>query len=108
MSILESFIKSQGGEVIREGESTSDELRSGQVDEPQLEESTEAEEVGNDEQVEDSTGVEETVEGVVGDACQHLTERIEEALGAVEQRTPTAEAFLRPQEQSQSIPAELY
>jgi hypothetical protein len=83
MSILESFIKSQGGEVIREGESTSDELRSGQVDEPQLEESTEAEEVGNEEQVEDSTGVEETVEDQ-GDTIS-FEDTFKEKYGSIEE-----------------------
>ena len=52
--------------------------------------------------------VEESVEGVVGETCLQLTERIEAALGAVEQRRPTAEAFLLPQDQSQTIPAELF
>jgi hypothetical protein len=37
--------------------------------------------------------VEETVEGLQGDACERLTERIEARLGAVQQRQPTAEAF---------------
>ena len=37
--------------------------------------------------------VEEQVEGVQGQACQLLTERIETRLGAVQQRQPTAEAF---------------
>lgn len=83
MSILESFIKSQGGEVIREGESTSDELRSGQVDEPQLEESTEAEEVGNEEQVEDSTGVEEAVEDQ-GDTIS-FEDTFKEKYGSIEE-----------------------
>jgi len=83
MSILESFIKSQGGEVIREGESTSDEVRSGQVDEPQLEESTEAEEVGNEEQVEDSTGVEETVEDQ-GDTIS-FEDTFKEKYGSIEE-----------------------
>ena len=52
--------------------------------------------------------VEESVEGVVGESCQQLTERIEAALGAVEQSRPTAEAFLRTQDQYQTIPAELF
>ena len=52
--------------------------------------------------------VEETVEGVLGESCHHLTERLEEALGTVEHREPTADAYLRPQDQSQSIPAELF
>jgi hypothetical protein len=37
--------------------------------------------------------VEELVEGVQGQACELLTERIEARLGAVQQRQPTAEAF---------------
>ncbi len=37
--------------------------------------------------------VEETVEGLVGMACEQLTERIEARLGTVQQRQPTAEAF---------------
>ena len=49
--------------------------------------------------------VEETVEGVVGASCNQLTESLEEALGVVEQRKPTAEAYVRPQNQSQTIPA---
>lgn len=83
MSILEDFVKSQGGEVIREGESTSDQVRSGQVDEPQLEESTEAEEVGNEEQVEDSTGVEETVEDQ-GDTIS-FEDTFKEKYGSIEE-----------------------
>ena len=37
--------------------------------------------------------VEELVEGVAGNGCQQLTERIESSLGSVQQRQPTAEAF---------------
>ncbi|MFM2080663.1 MAG: hypothetical protein RLZZ124_36 [Cyanobacteriota bacterium] len=37
--------------------------------------------------------VEELVEGVAGDGCHQLTERIEARLGTVQQRQPTAEAF---------------
>ena len=37
--------------------------------------------------------VEELVEGVQGQACEQLTERIEARLGTVQQRQPTAEAF---------------
>ncbi|MFU8885043.1 MAG: DUF2997 domain-containing protein [Cyanobacteriota bacterium] len=37
--------------------------------------------------------VEELVEGVQGQACELLTERIEAQLGTVQQRQPTAEAF---------------
>jgi hypothetical protein len=37
--------------------------------------------------------VEELVEGVSGEACQALTERIEARLGTVCQRSSTAEAY---------------
>ena len=52
--------------------------------------------------------VEETVEGLLGESCLQLTETLEAALGTVEQRKPTAEAYLRTQVQSQTIPAELH
>ena len=38
--------------------------------------------------------VEETVEGIVGEGCIDLTEKLEAALGSVEQRKPTSEAFI--------------
>jgi hypothetical protein len=38
--------------------------------------------------------VEEMVEGVAGQACHQLTERIEDRLGVVQQRRQTSEAFL--------------
>ena len=49
--------------------------------------------------------VEERVEGVTGDACLQLTERLESALGTVERRQPTSEAFTstQPVTQSQSV-----
>ena len=50
--------------------------------------------------------VEETVEGVAGDLCQQLTEKLEGALGVVQRREPTSEAYLREEVQSQSISAE--
>ena len=50
--------------------------------------------------------VEESVEGVVGLSCQELTEKLEDALGVVQRREPTAEAYLRKEPQSQSISAE--
>jgi Protein of unknown function (DUF2997) len=37
--------------------------------------------------------VEELVEGIAGDGCQQLSERIEARLGTVQQRQPTSEAF---------------
>lgn len=50
--------------------------------------------------------VEETVEGSLGADCCRLTESLEEALGSVEKRETTSEAFLASQEQTQSLPAE--
>ena len=47
--------------------------------------------------------VEETVEGVVGSTCQQLTEKLESALGSVEQRELTSDAYLSSEEQSQLI-----
>tara|TARA_B100000700_G_C14677161_1_gene683611 strand:+ start:438 stop:641 length:204 start_codon:yes stop_codon:yes gene_type:complete len=52
--------------------------------------------------------VEETVEGVLGDSCNQLTERLEEALGIVEDKKPTAEAYLQSKPQSNYIPAEIH
>jgi hypothetical protein len=37
--------------------------------------------------------VEESVEGVAGQGCQQLTERIESRLGTVQQRQATSDAF---------------
>ena len=51
--------------------------------------------------------VEERVEGVVGDACQQLTEKLEAALGTVERKESTAEFFLQPETQNQTLPAQL-
>ena len=51
--------------------------------------------------------VEETVEGLVGEACIDLTEKLEEALGTVERREPTSDAFLRQKVQKLTIPAEI-
>ena len=48
--------------------------------------------------------VEETVEGLVGESCIHLTEKLEAALGSVEQRKSTSEVFLREEVQKQTIP----
>ena len=52
--------------------------------------------------------VEETVEGLVGEACIHLTEKLEDALGTVERREPTSDTFLREKVQKQIIPAEIH
>ena len=51
--------------------------------------------------------VEERVEGIVGDTCQQLTEKLEAALGTVERRESTAESFLQPETQNQTLPAQL-
>ncbi len=52
--------------------------------------------------------VEETVEGLVGEACINLTEKLEDALGTVERREPTSDTFLREKVQNQTIPAEIH
>ena len=52
--------------------------------------------------------VEEQVEGIAGEACQQLTEKLEAALGTVEHRQPTAEAFVQPEVQSQTLPTQLH
>ena len=51
--------------------------------------------------------VEETVEGVQGESCLELTKRLEMALGEVEQRKQTTDAYVAPQKQTQFIPAEI-
>ncbi len=50
--------------------------------------------------------VEETVEGLVGEACLNLTEKLEDALGTVERREPTSD--IREKVQKQTIPAEIH
>ncbi len=52
--------------------------------------------------------VEETVEGLVGEACIDLTEKLEDALGTVERRESTSDTFLREKFQKQTIPAEIH
>lgn len=52
--------------------------------------------------------VEERVEGMTGEACHQLTEKLESALGSVEHQETTAEAYLRTQDQTHHIPAQLY
>ena len=47
--------------------------------------------------------VEETVEGIVGQACQGLTEKLESALGKVEHQEFTPDAYLIPEQESQLI-----
>ena len=51
--------------------------------------------------------VEETVEGLVGEACIDLTEKLEDALGTVERREATPESFLREKVQKQTISTEI-
>ena len=50
--------------------------------------------------------VEERVEGVEGDACLGLNERLESALGSVERREATSEAFSMRAEQTQPLSVE--
>ena len=45
--------------------------------------------------------VEETVEGFTGQSCLKLTEKLESALGRVQQRELTSEAYVCPEDQSQ-------
>ena len=52
--------------------------------------------------------VEETVEGLIGEACLDLTEKLEDALGIVERRESTSDTFLRENVQKQTIPAEIH
>ena len=52
--------------------------------------------------------VEETVEGLVGEACINLTEKLEDALGTIERRELTSDTFLREKVQKQTIPAEIH
>ena len=44
--------------------------------------------------------VEETVEGIAGQSCLKLTEKLEDALGSVQQRELTSEAYVCPENQS--------
>ncbi len=50
--------------------------------------------------------VEESVEGFSGQSCQQLTEKLEDALGVVQRREPTAEAYIRQESQTQSLSSE--
>ncbi len=52
--------------------------------------------------------VEETVEGLVGDSCLHLTEKLESALGSVERRDSTSEAFSSETKQTKVISTEIF
>ncbi len=50
--------------------------------------------------------VEESVEGVLGETCNKLTEKLENALGTVEIKQPTSEAYLTQEQESQPIISE--
>lgn len=50
--------------------------------------------------------VEERVEGIEGEACLGLTERLETTLGSVERREATSEAYSTRTEQSQPLSVE--
>ena len=52
--------------------------------------------------------VEETVEGLVGEACIDITEKLEDALGTVERREPTSDTILREKVQKQTNSAEIH
>ena len=47
--------------------------------------------------------VEETVEGMVGNSCIQLTEKLEAALGSVESKEVTADAYICSQKQFELI-----
>ena len=51
--------------------------------------------------------VEESVTGVFGESCQDLTEKLEDALGSVEIKRPTSDAYRLSQQETQSISTEL-
>ncbi len=47
--------------------------------------------------------VEETVEGFVGQSCLKLTEKLEAALGSVQQRELTSEAYICSEDQAHLV-----
>ena len=51
--------------------------------------------------------VEETVEGILGQDCLQLTEKLESALGSVERKELTSQAYACPEDQSQLIPEQI-
>ncbi len=51
--------------------------------------------------------VEESVEGVIGQSCNQLTENLEAALGSVEHRELKSEAYQQQEVQTHSIPLEI-
>ncbi len=52
--------------------------------------------------------VEESVEGVQGQACQVITSKLESALGTVQVHEPSPDAYLLSENQKQPISAELH
>ena len=51
--------------------------------------------------------VEETVEGMVGQSCIQLTQKLEAALGSVESKEVTADAYVCSKEQYELIPEQI-
>ncbi len=51
--------------------------------------------------------VEETVEGIVGQSCLKLTEKLESALGSVERTELTSEAYACQEDQVQLMPEQI-
>ena len=51
--------------------------------------------------------VEETVEGVAGNSCIQLTEKLEDALGTVQSKELTADAYVCSQDQYEFIPEQI-
>ena len=51
--------------------------------------------------------VEETVEGVAGHSCIQLTEKLEDALGSVESKQVTADAYVSSEELNEFIPEKI-
>jgi len=50
--------------------------------------------------------VEESVEGISGNSCYELTEKLEQALGTVQRRVSTTDAYVHQETQSQQITAD--
>ena len=51
--------------------------------------------------------VEETVEGMAGNSCIQLTEKLEDALGTVHSKKLTADAYVCSQDQYEFIPEQI-
>ena len=50
--------------------------------------------------------VEESVEGISGNSCYELTEKLEQALGTVQRRVSTTDAYVQQEIQLQPITAD--